>query len=213
MTSTLSHNPNNNMIGNKPADPYTAENHTDAPLKEKMGSLLHFIERCKYGMLTTRDSNNGLLASRCMELSATDSNGTDLLFFTNTSSHKVEELSVDPHVNVSFVNASGEWASIAGSAVIVTDRAVIERYYNPVLKAWLGDLGDGKHDGSASDPRLGLIRVKMDTATYSLSGKNLFSRAAEVVHGAVTGQPAHVSKLTEITDPEIKAWRSGTTAA
>jgi general stress protein 26 len=202
------------MIGNKPADPYTATNNeNDAPLKDKMESLLHFIERCKYGMLTTRDATSGLLSSRCMELAATESNGTDLLFFTNTHAHKVEELARDPHVNVAFINPTGEWASVAGSATIITDRAVVERHYNPVLKAWLGDLGDGKHDGSASDPRLGMIRVKVDTATCSLSGKNLFSRAAEVVHGAVTGQPAQVAKLREITSSEVNLWRTTGTAA
>lgn len=85
---------------------------------------------------------------------------------------------------------------------------MVERYYNPILKAWLGDLGDGKHDGSASDPRLGLIRVRINTATFSQSGKNLLARAADVVHGAVTGQPAQVSKLCEITDGEINNWRA-----
>jgi len=59
------------MIGNQPADPYTALNHSEAPVKEKMENFIHFIKRCKYGMLTTRDANTGLLASRCMELAAT----------------------------------------------------------------------------------------------------------------------------------------------
>lgn len=88
---------------------------------------------------------------------------------------------------------------------------MIERYYNPVLKTWLGDLGDGKHDGSASDPRLGMIRVKMDTATCSLSDGGLFTRAAEAVHG-VMGQPGHMTKLREITAEEVNQWRSGGSA-
>lgn len=109
---------------------------------------------------------------------------------------------------MSFINASGEWASIAGTATVETDREIVKKYYSPALKAWLGDLGDGKHDGSENDPRIGIIRIKTETASYSLTAKNIFSRVGEVVQGAITGQPAHVNKLREITETETKLWRT-----
>jgi hypothetical protein len=84
----------------------------------------------------------------------------------------------------------------------------VKKHYSPSLKAWLGDLGDGKHDGSENDPRIGVIRVKMVTATYSLVGKNLLSRAAEVAQGMVTGKTASVNKLREISEAEVKQWRT-----
>ena len=137
-----------------------------------------------------------------------ESNGTDLLFFTNTHTHKVEELQKDPQVNISFVNSVGEWASIAGSASVVTDRDLVAKHYNPTLRAWLGDLGDGKHDGSENDPRLGMIRVRMETATCSLSGKGVFGTVKDVVAGVVSGKVAGVVKLREITHEEIDTWRT-----
>lgn len=109
---------------------------------------------------------------------------------------------------MSFINASGEWASVAGTATVETDRELVSKYYSPALKAWLGDLGDGKHDGSENDPRIGIIRIKADTASYSLTAKNIFSRVGEVVQGAITGQPAQVNKLREISESEITLWRS-----
>lgn len=130
------------------------------------------------------------------------------MFHTNTESGKTNDLSRDPHVNISFLNASGEWASVAGEATIVTDRSLVKKHYSPALKAWLGDLGDGKHDGSEDDPRIGVIRVKMHTATYSLVAKNILSRAAEVATGAITGKPASVNRLREITDADVKQWRA-----
>lgn len=81
---------------------------------------------------------------------------------------------------MSFYNASGEWASLSGDASIITDRSVVSKYYSPSLKAWLGDLGDGKHDGSENDPRIGVIKITAKTATYAVSRSNAISRGIEV---------------------------------
>lgn len=56
--------------GDKPADPYKAENKSEPELKEKIEGLVSFIESCKYGMMTTRIASSGLLVSRCMALAA-----------------------------------------------------------------------------------------------------------------------------------------------
>lgn len=109
---------------------------------------------------------------------------------------------------MSFIDSSGQWASIAGQANIVTDRDLVKKHYSPALKAWLGDLGDGTHDGSENDPRIGVIRVKMNTATYALSAKNFLSRAADIATGAVTGKPASVNSLREISSQEVQQWRA-----
>jgi general stress protein 26 len=111
-------------------------------------------------------------------------------------------------VNIAFLNGSGEWASISGISSIVTDRETIRKYYSPSLKAWLGDLGDKKHDGGPEDPRIGVIRVETKTATYAVSRKNVVGRVAEVAQGIVTGNTAAVNKLREITEQEVITWRS-----
>ncbi|KAI5919780.1 putative BLI-3 blue-light-inducible Bli-3 protein [Camillea tinctor] len=200
----------NTNTGNKPADPYKVANTDDnVSLDEKIQALNKFADSCKFGMLTTRDSlGSGRLISRCMAVAAKEKGGVDYLFFTNTESHKTDELKGDSHVNISFLDSSGQWASISGTASIETDRAEVEKYYSPSLKAWLGDLGDGIHDGSQKDPRIGVIRVKMDTATYSISNKTIIGWAAEVAKGTVTGDVASVNKIREIDAADVLSWRT-----
>jgi len=90
----------------------------------------------------------------------------------------------------------------------VTDRDLVKKHYSPQLKAWLGDLGDGIHDGGENDPRIGIIRVKMVTSHYSISSKNIIGRVAEVAQGTMTGKPAAVNKLREISESDVESWRS-----
>ncbi|KJZ79261.1 Protein bli-3 [Hirsutella minnesotensis 3608] len=199
----------NTSVGDKPADPYKKANiDEDVDTKTKINDLTDFMKACKFGMMTTREASSSHLVSRCMALAATEAHGIDLLFHTNTESGKTNDLSSDSNINISFLNASGEWASICGEAAIITDRELVKKHYSPALKAWVGDLGDGTHDGSENDPRIGIIRVKMLTATYAVVSKNILSRVGEVVQGAVTGKPAQVNKLREITADEVKQWRA-----
>lgn len=93
-------------------------------------------------------------------------------------------------------------------AEIITDRGLVKEHYSPALKAWVGDLGDGVHDGTANDPRIGIIRVKTASVTYSVTTKNFVSRMADVAQGTLTGQMPSINKLREITESEAKQWRS-----
>jgi len=198
----------NTNIGSKPADPYKEKNIDHASIKEKVEDLSEFISACKFGMMTTRDGKSGALVSRCMALAAKENDGIDLIFHTNTESGKTSDIDSDPHINVSFLNSSGEWASISGTPSIITDRSYVEKYYSPALKTWLGNLGDGKHDGGPSDPRIGIIKVQTKTATYAVVRKGAISRRVEMAQGVVTGKAASVNKLREISEQEIETWRS-----
>jgi len=198
----------NTNTGDKPADPYKARNIDDVSLEEKVEGLSEFISACKFGMMVTRDSKTGALVSRCMALAAKENGGSDLLFHTNTESGKTNDIESDPHINISFLNSSGEWASVAGTSTIQTDRETVKKHYSPALKAWMGDLGDGKHNGGPDDPRIGIIKVRTNTATYAIVRKNALSRAAEMAQGVVTGKAPQVNKLREISEQEVETWRS-----
>jgi hypothetical protein len=76
------------------------------------------------------------------------------------------------------------------------------------LKAWLGDLEDGKHDGGPNDPRIGVIRVNAKSATYALSRKNAISRGIELAQGVVTGSAPALHKLREVSESEIESYRA-----
>lgn len=137
-----------------------------------------------------------------------ENGGVDLIFHTNTESGKTDNIASDPHLNLGFLNNSGEWASLSGTSSILTDRDLIKKYYTPSLKGWLGDLGDGKHDGSADDPRIALIKVRVKTATYAVARKNAVKTLADMAQGAVTGKVPDVNKLREISEAEVETWRS-----
>ena len=83
-----------------------------------------------------------------------------------------------------------------------------KKYYSPTLKAWLGDLGDGTHNGGPEDPRIGIIKVETKTATYAVVRKTALSRGVEIAQGLVTGKAASVNKLREISEQEVATWRS-----
>lgn len=84
----------------------------------------------------------------------------------------------------------------------------MRKYYSPSLKAWVGDLGDGVHDGGPEDPRIAIIRVKARTATYALAVGTSVGRGVEIVKGALTGQAADVNKLRELSEKELDECKS-----
>ena len=197
----------NTDTGSKTADPYTSKNIQEPSLKEKVEDLVQFIDKAKFCMLTTKTAD-GLLASRCMAVAAKEGNGVDLLYHTNTESGKTDDLENSPDVNVAFLDSAGEWASVSGRATIQTDRAKVREYYSPALKAWLGDLGDGKHDGGPEDPRIGLIKVQAKTIQYAVSRKNFITSTIEVAKGVITGESPQVNKLRHLSEEEIQQCRS-----
>lgn len=197
----------NTNTGSKDADPYTSKNQQEPTLQEKVEDLKTFIDKNKFCLLTTKNTE-GLLVSRAMALAAKEGNGIDLIFHTNTESGKTDDLDANAQINVGFLNNSGEWASFSGPATVETDRAKVREYYSPALKAWLGDLGDGKHDGGPEDPRIGLIKIKTSTVTYATSKKNFVTSTVEVVKGAVTGETPDVNKLRHLSEQEVQQWRS-----
>lgn len=53
--------------GSKPADPYTEKNKQEPSLKEKIEDLGSFVDKTKFCLLTTKNTDGGL-ASRAMAL-------------------------------------------------------------------------------------------------------------------------------------------------
>lgn len=203
-----------------PIDPYKAKNKDDdVPMEDKMKDLFNFIDQNQFCMMTTQ-TKEGLLASRCMALAGKEDNGTTLIFHMNSHSGKHTDISHNPsQINLAFLTSSnGDWASISGTADIKTaehgtpeDKELIKKHYTASLRAWIGDLGDGVHDGGPDDPRLGIICVKAKTATYALHRTNVVSRAMEVAKGTITGDAASVNLLRSVTETEMREWAEAET--
>ena len=106
--------------------------------------------------------------------------------------------------NMSFLDPiSGAWASIAGTASVIADPAVVQKYYSPTLKAWIGDLGDGVHDGGPTDPRIGVIKLEAKLATHNVARKGIIGRAVETVKGAVQGNVPAINGIRELSVEEL----------
>ncbi|EAW07429.1 blue light-inducible protein Bli-3 [Aspergillus clavatus NRRL 1] len=204
MSSTI-----NTSTGNKPIDPYKAKSFEDPPLPQKVEDLVNFITETKFGMLTTQISNKDLLTSRCMALAGKENGGIDLIFHTNLFSNKTMDLTAHPQeVNMSFLDpVSGSWASISGRAAIIADKETVKKYYSPALQAWLGDLGDGVHDGGPEDPRIGVIKLEAKLATYALARKGMLGRAVETVKSVAKGDVPAITSIRELSEEELAEWR------
>ncbi|OCK83007.1 hypothetical protein K432DRAFT_379903 [Lepidopterella palustris CBS 459.81] len=198
----------NTDTGSKAADPYTQKNIEHPSLKEKVEDLVSFVDKTKLCMMTTRIESSGLLVSRCMALAAKEENGIDLLFYANSESGKTDDLASDSDINLAFITPSGEWASISGRASISTSRADVKKYYSPALKTWLGDLGDGTHDGGPEDPRICVIRVKAVTAQYVTSKRTVVGAFVELAKGVATGEAPNVNRIRYLSEAELAQWRS-----
>lgn len=131
--------------------------------------------------------------------------GIDLIFHTNLFSGKTMDLTVHPkEVNMSFLDpVSGAWASISGTASVVSDPASVQKYYSQALKAWIGDMGDGVHDGGPTDPRIGVIKLEAKLATHVTPKKGMLGRAVDTVKGAVQGNIPEINSIRELTAEEL----------
>ena len=173
-----------------------------APTGKKLDDLYKLIDGIEIAMFTTRRAD-GQLVSRPMATQERVT-GTDLWFVTDVSSHKLDELRNDPHVNLSYYNVkSREWVSVAGTATVTQDRNLIKELYKPDWKAWFGDEG-GDKNGGPDDPRLALILVEAQSVEYLVTTKPKPVVLFEVAKAMVTGNPPKVGEQRHLNERELR---------
>ena len=165
---------------------------------DELYDLIHGIETA---MFTTRGVS-GQLVSRPMATQERIEDA-DLWFVTDADTHKLEDLALDPHVNCSyFNNRSREWVSVSGLARVSKNRNKIRQLYKEDWKAWFGDEG-GDRDGGPNDPRLALIFVEAELATYMKVSKPRPVVLFQVLKGIVTGSKVEIGEVKEISGAEL----------
>ena len=175
---------------------------TSASTGKKLDDLYKLIDGIEIAMFTTRRAD-GHLVSRPMATQERVT-GTDLWFVTDVSSHKLDELRTDPHVNLAYYNMkSREWVSVAGTAHVSQDRNLIKELYKPDWKAWFGDEG-GDRNGGPEDPRLALILVEAQSVEYLVVDKPRPLVLFEVAKGIVTGSTPDIGQQRSLTDRELR---------
>jgi general stress protein 26 len=184
------------------ADKTTDRNRSEAaPTDKKLDELYKLIDGNDIAMFTTRRAD-GQLVSRPMATQERVS-GMDLWFVTDVSSHKLDELERDSHVNLAYYNMkSREWVSVSGTATITQDRTIIHELYKPDWKAWFGDNG-GAEDGGPDDPRLALVMVEAHSVEYLVNTKARPVVLFEVAKAIVTGSTPKVGEQRTLTEREL----------
>ena len=182
--------------------PGTSSAHQNAmAASKKIDELYDLIKGIETAMFTTRRPT-GQLVSRPM---ATQDRieGADLWFVTNAETHKLDDLTTDPHVNCSYYNnRTHEWVSVSGLARVSRNRARIRQLYQEDWKVWFGDRG-GERDGGPNDPRIALILVEAELATYMKVNKPRPVILFETLKAKVTGSRPSFGDIKEVTGAEL----------
>jgi len=184
-----------------------AQRHDSAQLStpEKLHQLYELIDDIEIALMTTRRAD-GSLVSRPMATQARK-DGTDLWFVTNAETAKIDELETDPHVNLAYYkNGTYEFVSVSGIAHLSRDPQRIRELYSPDWRAWFGDEG-GARNGGPEDPRLMLVLVEAQSATYLKAAHGKAVTLFNVVKGAVTGERPRVGTQGVLNQHELQQGR------
>jgi len=135
--------------------------------------------------------------------------GPDILYLANAHSQKMKDLDSNKEVQITFQNTkTQDWISISGTASTISNSDPgIKELHSSAVKAWFGDLGDGKHDGGPDDPRMTLIEVKSKFATYYKTSVGTMGFMKEVGVAAVTGKVAETGVLRELQEVDLQKAR------
>jgi general stress protein 26 len=174
---------------------------------EKLAQLHQLIDHIEVALMTTRRAD-GSLVSRPMATQARGKGG-DLWFVTNAETAKIDELEHDPNVNVAYYDhRTGEFVSVSGIARLSRDRTKIRELYSPDWRAWFGDEG-GSRNGGADDPRIVLVSVEAQSATYLKPRHGRVVTLFEVAKGAITGARPDVGTTERLGSDELVRERGG----
>lgn len=184
-----------------PLSPDGRKPNHEGPMRSDLKELYDLIDDMEVAMLTTR-RQDGRLVSRPMQTQNVDSE-LDLWFVTSDQTDKFDELEHDPNVNLAYYDdSSREWVSVSGRARLVRDRQQIERLYDASWRVWL-EKQDDRRDGTASDPRIVLIAVEVDSAVYMKSHASAPKKAYEIVKSFVTGERPDVADVKHVGGGDV----------
>ncbi len=159
----------------------------DTPeIREKLWSMM---KDTRIAMLTTDEG--GRLRARPMAASQRGFDGT-LWFFTRISSHKVQEVSADSQVGVTYADPGQQnYVSLSGVAALVTDKASIAAHWSEPVRIWFPQGMD--------DPDIGLLKVTIDSAEYWDAPTSSMVMAYGYVKALLTGEPPHPGENRRVT--------------
>lgn len=137
------------------------------------------ISDIRIGTLVTHSDADGL-RGRPMSTSEITENG-ELWFFTNEFTGKVDEISANNEVLVTYASPSdNSYVVVNGTASLVKDKAKMESLWNPALKAWFPE--------GLEDPQMMLLKVEPDEVEYWNGSSSKVGLAYNVVKAIIKGE-------------------------
>jgi prepilin-type processing-associated H-X9-DG protein len=147
----------------------------------KTEKLWDMIKSIRIAMLTSEDGPH--LRSRPMAASQTSFDGT-LWFFTRVDSHKVDEISHDGRVNVSYADADSQnYVSLSGQASLVRAPDQIKAHWSEGMRTWFPN--------GVTDPEIALLKVDVTQAEYWDAPSSTMVYVAGYAKALVTGKSPH----------------------
>ena len=149
-------------------------------MDDNQKELWERIEDVRVALMTSVE-HDGSLRARPMWTQGDEFDGM-LWFFASDDGPLADELSREPRVCLAYGAPDKDlYVSVSGRAELVRDRAKADEMWNTFAEAWFPDGPD--------DPSLVLVRVDVEQAQYWEDKKPKVLQFAEIVIGAVTGNP------------------------
>ena len=124
----------------------------DADIKARFWKALRSDRTMFLGMAQGEDGH-----ARPMTAQIEDDEGGPIWFFAASDNALVQKVGAGSRAMAHFVSKGHDvWATIHGSLSITSDRAMIDRLWNPYVAAWF--------EGGKDDPKIRLIRLDAEEA-------------------------------------------------
>lgn len=134
------------------------DNHEDLRAHAAVEKIKEIVDQAPNCFFCTSGAANGSSHARPMNVRQVDAEG-NLWFLSASDSHKNQEISLDPAVELYFQGSQhSDFAQLSGRAIISTDRTKIEELWEPLIKTWF--------TGGVDDPRITVIKVEPSVGYY-----------------------------------------------
>jgi len=155
------------------------QNRKDLVGPEALTKIRELVKKAETCFFCTAISQGKAVATRPMAVQQVDDQG-NFWFLSSDDSHKNQELTVDPAVQLMFQgSAHSDFLMVYGTATVLRDKAKIEELWHPVLKTWFTE--------GREDPRITAIKVQPAHGYYWDTKHNRAIAFAKMAVGAVTG--------------------------
>jgi general stress protein 26 len=153
--------------------------------------LWHLIKDMRFAMFTHRHADGQLHAHPLTTQNRSLDENAMLYFFVARATELGQRIQADGNVCVTYGDPGKDtWVSISGSARVNEERALKERLFNPMVKAWF--------PGGLDDANLELIEVHIAHAEYWDIHESKMTQLLKMARATVTGTPPTIGDHKEV---------------